>query len=135
MPIQICKGNMSVCHGVLSMQVMQLDPTLNKWERNMKLQKILDLFGKRIMATKIQIKLTTKECINTLAQGQLLSIHQWKALGSLNINIPEVLVKTRLRIKLMISLLSLLERKKWKEQFNSIMARITVAHGDTQLLI
>ena len=81
------------------MRVMQLDQTLNKWEKNMKLQKIQDLYSKLIMATKIQINHMKREWINIQDHNPLHFIHPWEVMDLLSINIPEVLVKTRLKIR------------------------------------
>jgi len=123
-PIQICKENTLVCHGASLMQAIQLDQTLTKWEKNMKLQKIQDHFTKHIMATKIQSKVTKKEWINIQVRNQPLFIHRWEAMDLHSINILEVLVKTRLKIKSMISLQWLLEQRIWKEQSNLIMENL-----------
>ena len=125
---------MWVCHGVLLMLVIQLDQTLNKWRRNIKLQKILDLFSRHIMATKIQSYPMRREWTNIQVQNQLLCIHRWEAMDSRNTNILEVLVKTRLKIKSMISLLSSSELRKWKELFSYAIRKIMEAPIDIQLL-
>ena len=126
---------MLVCHGVSLMPAIQLDQTLNKWKKNIKLQKILDHFSKRIMATKIQSNLTKKEWHNIRVLNQRLFTHQWEAMDSLNINILEVLVKTRLRIKSMISLLWSSELRKWRVLFNYVIRKIMEALIDIRLLI
>lgn len=117
------------------MLAIQLDQTLNKWKKNIKLQKILDLFSRHIMATKIQSKLMKKEWHNIQVLNQLLFMHQWEAMDSLNINILGVLVKTRLKIKSMISLLWSSELKKWKELFSYVIRKIMEELIDIQLSI
>jgi len=117
------------------MQVIQLDQTLNKWKKNIKLQKIQDHFSRHIMATKIQSNLMKKEWRNIQVQHQLLSMRQWEAMDSHNTNILEVLVKTRLKIKSMISLLWSSELKKWKERFSYVIRKIMEELIDIQLSI
>lgn len=117
------------------MLVIQLDQTLNKWKKNIKLQKIQDHFSRHIMATKIQSNLMKKEWHNIQVLNQLLSMRQWEAMDSHNINILGVLVKTRLKIKSMISLLWSSELKKWKELFSYVIRKITEELIDIQLSI
>ena len=134
-PIQICKRPMSACLGAFKMRVIQLDQTLNRWERNIKLQKIPGRFLKRIMATKIQIKLMRKEWTNIQVHNKPRCTLPWEAMASLSTNILEVLVKTRLKIKSMILLLWSSERKKWKERFSYVIRKIMEELIDIRLLI
>ena len=117
------------------MLVIQLDQTLNKWRKNIKLQKIQDHFSRHIMATKIQSNLMKKEWHNIQVQHQLLSMRRWEAMDSHNTNILEVLVKTRLKIKSMILLLWSSELKKWKERFSYVIRKIMEELIDIRLLI
>ena len=87
------------------------------------------------MATKIQSNLMKKEWRNIQVQHQLLSMRQWEAMDSHNTNILEVLVKTRLKIKSMISLLWSSELKKWKERFSYVIRKIMEELIDIQLSI
>ena len=114
---QIYRLSMLAWAGVLLMHVMQLNLTLNKWEKSIELLRILFHFIKLTISMRILINHMKSVLIIILVQASLLFIHLWKATVLLNINTLEALAKTILKIKLMILPLKSSEQRKWKEHW------------------